>query len=134
MVSSSYPVAEHKALVGLAGSGIRGGGAVAVEHLARPPANETHERVVVAAGHAPLVGEGVPEGVRVQLRNAGIRAAFPDQLADAVVGHPRSSVDAEPEVGKLRLPLPFPLAEVAVERQGRSCGRTGTPAAGVPCP
>jgi len=41
-----------------------------VQHLAGAPADEAHERVVVAAGHAPLVGEGVAEHVRVQALDA----------------------------------------------------------------
>jgi len=130
----SNPVAEHEALVGFSGSGVGGGGAVAVEHLAGLPADEAHQRVVVAAGEAPLVGEGVAEHVRVQLRNAGCSPPLPDHLADAVVGHPGPAVDPKPQGRKVGTLLAVPLAEVAVERLRGLCSRTGMPGAGDLCP
>jgi hypothetical protein len=63
----------------LTGSGIGGRGTVAVEHLTGAPTDEAHEGVVVTAGHAPLVGEGVAEHVWVQALDAGLGASLADQ-------------------------------------------------------
>lgn len=46
------PVGGGEAAVGVAGAMV--GGAVAVDHLAGPPAGEAHEVALVAAGREPL--------------------------------------------------------------------------------
>jgi hypothetical protein len=61
--------------VGLAGASIGGRGAVPLGHGAGLPAGDAHEINLSATLGEPLVGEGVPELVRVQSRETRLGAA-----------------------------------------------------------
>jgi hypothetical protein len=67
------------------------------EHLAALPAGEAHQVALCSAGRQPLVSVGVPELVRVDVRQPGRPAAALDGLLDA--GLRQSAPFAQPQPG-----------------------------------
>ena len=74
--------AGHDAVVGAAGPGAAGAGAVAAEHLRGGPAVEFHQVALRPAAVQPGVAEMVPEPVRAGI-HAALAAAASDHLVDA---------------------------------------------------
>jgi hypothetical protein len=72
----------HDAVVGAAGAGATGAGAVAPEHLRGGPAVELHQVSLGPAAVQPGVAEVVPEPVRVDV-HAALLAATGGHLVDA---------------------------------------------------
>ena len=85
---------------------------VAVEHLPAAPAEEVHEVAFVAAVGEPLMGEGVPEEVGMNL-NANRRAAALQHLLDAVGAE--ASLHTEPELWAVMEGMLTTLAQIARE-------------------
>src|SRR5829696_6601727 len=75
------PIVGRETPVGVAGAGVGGGGAVAGEHLAGAPPGDAHQVGLVAARAEPLVGEGVPEHVWVEVRDTSLPGATVEQVA-----------------------------------------------------
>src|SRR4029450_9447059 len=82
----SQPIHRRQPAMGLAGAGVGGAGAVAAEHVAGLPAGQAHQVGFAAALGQPLVAEGVPELVRVEVRDGGLGGAPLKHLADAPTG------------------------------------------------
>ena len=64
--SSREPVGGRQTAVGLAGAGVSGRGAVALEHRAGLPAGQAHQVRLTTALGEPLMSERVAELVWVQ--------------------------------------------------------------------
>ncbi len=73
-------VAWGEAPVRFAGSDVGGGGAVAAEHLAGPPASQPHQVGLTPTLGEPGVGERVAELVGMQSWQAGLVASAAQEL------------------------------------------------------
>jgi len=75
---SSDPVAPGESLSSCLRSCVGGAGAVALEHDVGGPAGEALEVALLATGHQEVVGERVPEAVRVQVLDPRRLTTHPD--------------------------------------------------------
>ena len=62
---------------------VRGGCAVASQHLARPPPGQAHEVALRSFLGEPRVGERVAQPMRIEVVDAGLAAAVADEVLDA---------------------------------------------------
>src|SRR5580700_8684439 len=108
----------HDAVVAAAGAGAAGAGTVPGEHLRGRPAVQLHQVPLGSAPVEPGVAEMVPEPVRVHGHPA-LAAAAGDDLVDARRGQRPPVVHAEPQLRPVRLRVPDPGSQVAVEAAGR---------------
>lgn len=83
-------VAGGEPLVCLSCSLIGGGRPVALQHLAGSPAGQPHQVTLRPALGQPLVGERVPELVRVHTVDAGLEASAGDQSAGCATASSRA--------------------------------------------
>jgi hypothetical protein len=104
----------HDAVVAAAGAGAAGAGAVPGEHLRGGPAVQLHQVPFGAAAVQPGVAEVVPEPVRVDVQPA-LAAAAGDELVDPGRGQRPPVARAEPQLRPVRLRVPGPGPQVAVE-------------------
>ena len=61
-------IGGRQAPMGFSGPFGRSRRGIAVQHVARSPASQTHEVALPSTGREPFVGEGVTEAVRVEPR------------------------------------------------------------------
>jgi hypothetical protein len=125
-VSGLDAVPKRHPAVRLTGTPLGGGLRVAIDHLARPPAGQTHQVALVAAGRQPGVGKGVAELMWVQARESGRSATSRDHLEQPRRRHGPSP--AKPEVGQVCEWVAGPHAQIAVQGKGglaaeRDCSR-----------
>jgi hypothetical protein len=107
----------HDAVVGAAGAGAAGTGAVAAEHLRGGPAVEFHQVSLGAAAVQPGVAEVMPKPVRVQAESA-LPAAAGDHLVDAGGGQRLPVAGSEPQLGPPGLGVPGAGPLVPVQAPG----------------
>ena len=74
--------------MGLTSSGVRGRGAVALQHRTGLPAGQAHQVGLPAAFGQPLVREGVAQLVWVQAGQTSLLAAASQHLHQAPSGQP----------------------------------------------
>ena len=99
--------------MGLAGPGVRGRSAVALQHGAGLPAGQAHQVGLPAAFGQPLVREGVAQLVWVQAGQASLLAAASQHLHQAPSGQP--AVQPKPQPGQRGVLVASPGAKVAVQ-------------------
>jgi hypothetical protein len=85
--------------MGLTSSGVRGRGAVALQHRTGLPAGQAHQVGLPAAFGQPLMGEGVAQLVGVQPRKSGLFAAASQHLHQAPPGQP--ALQPKPQPGSV---------------------------------
>src|SRR5215467_2284147 len=112
-VSWSWGIA-HDSVVGAAGPGAAGAGAVTAQHLRGSPAVQLHQVTFGPATVEPGVAEMMPEPVRVHAHPA-LPAAADDHLVDPVRRHRPPVIDAQPQLRAPGLRMPGPGAQVPVE-------------------
>jgi hypothetical protein len=99
--------------MGLAGPGVRGRGAVALQHRAGLPAGQAHQVGLPAAFGQPLVRGGVAQLVGVQAGQTSLLAAAPQHLHQAPSGQP--ALQPQPQPGQRGILVTRPGAKVAVQ-------------------
>jgi hypothetical protein len=104
--------------VGLAGAGVGGRGAIALEHGAGLPSRKAHEVSLTASFGQPLVRKGVAELVRMQPRKAGLPTATPQHHHQPVRSEP--TLQANPQPGEISVLVAGADAQIALERQWRA--------------
>jgi hypothetical protein len=82
--------------MGLTSPRVRGRGAVALQHRAGLPAGQAHQVGLPTALGQPLMGEGVPQLVGVQARQASLLTAAPQHLHQAPSGQPALQPKPQP--------------------------------------
>src|SRR3712207_6249582 len=85
--TGSQAVSQTEAPVGVVGALDGGGGGVPGQHVVAAPAGQHHQVPLLSAAGQPAVGEGVPEAVRVDVGDAGLRGTDVEDVAGAVGGH-----------------------------------------------
>src|ERR1035441_9952918 len=108
----------HDPVVAAAGPGAAGAGAVPGEHLRGGPPVQLHQVPFGSAAVEPGVAEVVPEPVRVHGHPA-LPAAAGDDLVDPGSGQRPPVARAEPQLRPVRLRVPGPGPQVAVQAAGR---------------
>jgi hypothetical protein len=103
----------------LASPGIGSRGTVPLEHRTGLPAGQAHQVRLTTTFGEPLVGEGVPQPVGVQISKTSLATAAFQHLHQPRGRQP--SLLAQPQPLKVRLWVTDASAKVAVQRQ---CGRS----------
>jgi len=119
MGSHLQPITWRAALVGGPCPFVSGTGSVPVEHLPAAPANQPHQIPLIPPVGQPLVSEGVPEEVGVDVSDPGLLPPALDDGADAWRAEWTS--ESEPQSvcgGGVGVPPPD-LPKVPVERRCR---------------
>src|SRR5690348_7796616 len=115
--------------MGLEGSVGCGGLAVSLQHRARRPAGQLHQLALLAATEEVVVGERMPEPMRIEVVYAGLRAATAEHLRDAVRRQP--ALQAEPQPRLVGAGMPITDAQIPVERGARVLGERDFPRPGL---
>src|SRR4029453_6352556 len=116
VLDSLNPIASPESLRRRLGASIGRAGAVALQHHIRSPAGEPLEITLLAAVHQEVVGEGVPESVRMELLDAGEIPPVLDSVPRAV-GRQGAALGEE-ECVEVRPSVTCSHPEISVEGAG----------------
>jgi hypothetical protein len=110
----SEPIPAGLESMRVASPAVGGGGGVTPDHFPRAPTGQPHQVVLLTAGGQPVVGEGVPELVRVHRWNPRVYAPPFQHLAHPRVGH--TPLLAEPERRRVRGVVTTTETQVTAQR------------------